>query len=50
MPNLPEKVTVLLDKMTAEIPNILGDDLVGTYLYGSLPKNAFNPKRSLLQR
>ena len=44
MPNLPEKVTVLLDKMTAEIPNIFGDDLVGIYLYGSLTQKRLQPK------
>ena len=44
MPNLPEKVAVLLDKMTAEIPNIFGDDLVGIYLYGSLTQKRLQPK------
>jgi Domain of unknown function (DUF4111) len=36
----------MLDALTAKLPVILGRNLVGLYVYGSLTQRAFNPKRS----
>lgn len=46
MCSIPQKVTDLLDAMITGLPVLLGGDLVGIYLYGSLTQSAFNPKRS----
>jgi len=46
MQDVPKQVTELLDSLTAELPQVLGSELTGIYLYGSLTQNAFNPKRS----
>lgn len=46
MARLPAQVSALLQALTAELPVILGRNLVGIYLYGSLTQRAFNPKRS----
>ncbi len=43
---VPKKVNELLNAMTTDLPIVLGSDLAGIYLYGSLTQNAFNPKRS----
>lgn len=43
---LPNEVSFLLDRLSADLPIILGDELTGIYLYGSLTQNAFNPERS----
>ncbi|HXN84974.1 MAG TPA: aminoglycoside adenylyltransferase domain-containing protein [Candidatus Binataceae bacterium] len=43
---VPAQVTNLLDDLTEHLPIILGRNLVGIYLYGSLTQRAFNPKRS----
>src|SRR5438128_1897468 len=46
MAHIPTQVTALLEDLTAHLPVILGRNLVGLYLYGSLTQRAFNPKRS----
>lgn len=46
MAQIPVQVTALLRELTAQLPVILGRNLVGLYLYGSLTQRAFNPKRS----
>ena len=43
---IPFEVSRLLDDLTSQLPVILGRNLVGIYLYGSLTQRAFNPKRS----
>src|SRR5207253_390538 len=46
MARIPAQVAALLQELTARLPVILGRNLVGIYLYGSLTQRAFNPKRS----
>ncbi len=46
MRNIPTQVRALLQDIAARLPVILGKNLVGIYLYGSLAQRAFNPKRS----
>jgi Domain of unknown function (DUF4111) len=46
MENIPAQASALLKDITARLPGILGRNLVGVYLYGSLTQRAFNPKRS----
>lgn len=46
MARVPTQVTALLDDLTTQLRIILGRNLVGLYLYGSLTERAFNPKRS----
>src|SRR6267378_2321814 len=53
MAHVPAKVSALLQDLTAQLPVVLGRNLVGTYLYGSVThlygstdQRAFNPKRS----
>jgi hypothetical protein len=46
MAAIPTQVSDLLHNLTANFPVILGKNLVGIYLYGSLTQRAFNPKRS----
>jgi hypothetical protein len=46
MARVPAKVSDLLHDLTARLRDILGKNLVGMYLYGSLTQRAFNPKRS----
>ena len=46
MAQVPTEVSALLRDLTAHLPVILGRNLVGLYLYGSLTQSAFNPKRS----
>ncbi|HEX8891054.1 MAG TPA: aminoglycoside adenylyltransferase domain-containing protein [Pyrinomonadaceae bacterium] len=36
----------MLQELTTRLPIILGGNLVGVYLYGSLTQGAFNPRRS----
>ena len=43
---VPSQVISLLDSLVAELPAVIGANLVGIYLYGSLTQRAFNPKRS----
>jgi hypothetical protein len=46
MAQLPAKVSALLQDLEAQLPLVLGRNLVGIYLYGSVTHGAFNPKRS----
>lgn len=46
MARIPIQVSDLLQALTAHLPIILGKNIVGLYLYGSLTQRAFNPKRS----
>src|SRR5215813_11837793 len=46
MAHIPAQVSALLQDITARLPVILGRNLIGVYLYGSLTQRAFNPKRS----
>lgn len=46
MARIPAQVSSLLQELTTRLPVILGRNLVGVYLYGSLTQGAFNPKRS----
>lgn len=46
MAHIPAQVLALLQDLTAHLPVILGRNLVGIYLHGSLTQQAFNPKRS----
>jgi Aminoglycoside adenylyltransferase, C-terminal domain len=46
MAHIPARASVLLQDLTAQLPIILGQNLVGIYLYGSVTHSAFNPKRS----
>lgn len=42
----PESVSKLLADIVVDFPDLLGNDLVGIYLYGSLTQNAFDAERS----
>src|SRR5437016_13678567 len=46
MARIPAQVSALLQELTTQLPVVLGRNLVGIYLYGSLTQRAFNPKRS----
>lgn len=46
MAYIPDQVSALLQTLTGRLPVILGKNLVGIYVYGSLTQSAFNPKRS----
>jgi aminoglycoside adenylyltransferase-like protein len=46
MAHIPNEVTALLQALNDRLPVILGKNLVGIYVYGSLTQRAFNPKRS----
>ena len=46
MTRIPNQVSALLQKLTSELPVLLGKNLVGIYVYGSLTQRAFRPKRS----
>ncbi len=46
MAHIPTQVSALLKNLTAQMPVVLGRNLVGIYVYGSLTQQAFNPKRS----
>jgi aminoglycoside adenylyltransferase-like protein len=46
MARIPTQVSALLQDLTAALPTLLGKNLVGIYLYGSLTQRAFDPKRS----
>jgi predicted nucleotidyltransferase len=43
---IPTEISALLEELTAVLPTILGENMVGIYLYGSLTQGAFNPERS----
>ncbi len=44
--HIPAKVSALLRELAAQLPVILGRNLFGVYLYGSLTQSAFDPRRS----
>jgi hypothetical protein len=46
LPRVPAEPAALLAALTTDIPLILGRNLVGMYLYGSITNSSFNPKRS----
>ena len=46
MPRIPSKLSSLLQSLTVQLPVLLGRNLVGVYLYGSVTHHSFNPKRS----
>src|SRR5262249_15326548 len=46
MSHIPAQICALLQDLTAQLPIILGKNLVGIYLYGSLTQRAFDHKRS----
>ena len=46
MSKITPDVSAVLNDLTAMLPRILGGNLVGIYLYGSLTQDAFDPKRS----
>src|SRR6267142_1515295 len=46
MARTPAKLSALLEDLVARLPILLGRNLVGIYLYGSLTQSAFNPARS----
>jgi predicted nucleotidyltransferase len=47
MEKIPDEVKSLLDRIAADFPVLLlGDNLTGIYLYGSLTQGAFDPARS----
>jgi predicted nucleotidyltransferase len=43
---IPAKVSALLRELAERLPVVLGRNLVGVYLYGSLTQRAFDPRRS----
>ena len=43
---MPDALETLVADIRTELPIVLGKNLVGIYLYGSLTQAAFNPKRS----
>lgn len=46
MSKIPSEVKKLLQALKTELPKILGNDLFGLYVYGSLTYKAFNPATS----
>ncbi|MEW6211534.1 MAG: aminoglycoside adenylyltransferase domain-containing protein [Acidobacteriota bacterium] len=46
MTRIPAQVSALLHDLATHLPVLLGRNLVGIYLYGSLTQRAFNPARS----
>ncbi len=46
MSPIPTKLLNLLHDLGMQLPEILGRNLVGIYLYGSVTHSAFNPRRS----
>jgi Domain of unknown function (DUF4111)/Nucleotidyltransferase domain len=46
MASIPSQVSTLLQDLTKRLPAILGRNLVGIYLYGSVNQRTFNPQRS----
>jgi Domain of unknown function (DUF4111) len=44
--HIPVQLSALLQDLTAQLPVILGRNLVGIYLSGSVTQQSFNPKRS----
>jgi len=46
MARVPRQVSALLDELGTQLPTLLGKNLVGVYVYGSLTQKAFDPRRS----
>ncbi|PYT05967.1 MAG: hypothetical protein DMF60_10340, partial [Acidobacteria bacterium] len=46
MAYIPNQVIALLQELTAHFPVVLGRNLAGIYIYGSLTQGSFNSKRS----
>jgi len=46
MARVPAQVSALLAELAAGLPAVMGRNLAGVYLYGSLTQNAFDPARS----
>ena len=46
LPRVPAQAGALLKDLQNTLPLILGRNLVGIYLYGSITNSSFNPKRS----
>ena len=46
MARIPAQVSALLGELASRLPVVLGRNLVGVYLYGSLTQRAFDPARS----
>ena len=46
MVRLPIEAAALLDDITANLPILLGRNLIGIYLHGSITNSSFNPNRS----
>ena len=44
--HIPDQVIALLQELTAHLPVVLGRNLVGIYIYGSLTQGSFNSNRS----
>jgi predicted nucleotidyltransferase len=44
--NWPEPAAGILQRLEAELPDLLGPNLVGVYVYGSLAFGCYNPARS----
>ncbi len=44
--SIPDDVRAQLDELVSGIAEVLGDDLVGVYLHGSLALGCFNPQQS----
>ncbi len=46
MAEIPKKINNFLSKIRENLPEILGDNLYGIYIYGSLTYGGFNPVKS----
>jgi hypothetical protein len=46
MGSIPVQLSALLEDFAKALPTLLGENLAGLYLYGSLTHGAFNPERS----
>src|SRR3982074_3613906 len=46
MARVPLEVSALLRELAARLPALLGKNLIGVYVYGSLPQGGFDPDRS----
>jgi len=46
MARVPPQVSALLEELSTHLPILLGKNLFGIYVYGSLTQKAFDPRRS----
>lgn len=46
MARVPHQVSALLDELAAQLPVLLGKNVIGVYVCGSLTQQAFDPRRS----